>query len=89
MGAGIEKISLNLKVQNTLRFQNLWEKPVDITWGGGTPQGDPPGDPPGGPGGPFQDHLIPKLGGQRGESRRHTHSLLTPVGSADIYIYIY
>ena len=29
------------------------------------------------PGGEFQHHLNPTLGGQRGESRRHSHSLLT------------
>ena len=33
-----------------------------------------------------QDHLTPRLEGQRGESRRHSHSLLTPVGSADCSI---
>ena len=36
--------------------------------GGGTPGGEPPES---------------DGGGNRGESRRHSHSLLTPVGSAD------
>ena len=30
-----------------------------------------------------QDHLNPMTGGQRGDSRRQSHSLLTPVGSAE------
>ena len=54
-------------------------QPFDITGGypwGGTPRG----------GGSPQDHLNPRLGGQRGESRRHSHSLLTLVGSADLII---
>ena len=48
----------------------LLQSPV-ILQGGGTPRGT--SGPPESEG-----------GGNRGESRRHSHSLLTPVGSADL-----
>ena len=57
------------------KFEAFRSRPFDITGGGGPPGGAPRGA--------VRDHLNPKLGGQRGESRRHSHSLLTLVGSAD------
>ena len=49
----------------------LLQSPVILQGGGGTP---------GGTSGPPES----EGGGNRGESQRHSHSLLTPVGSADM-----
>ena len=41
-------------------------------------------------GGRAEPHLNPEMGGPRGAYRQDSHSLLTPVGSADyVFVHVY
>ena len=63
------------------KFEAFRSRPFDIT-GGGNPGGDPQGGPRGDGSGPPES----QAGGTEGGSRRPSHSLLTPVGSADYIV---
>ena len=73
------------------RFFDVWMRPPAAPAGGRNPRGGVPGGVPRGgpPPPPLAAPPESEGGGNRGESRRHSHSLLTPVGSADTHMTIW